>query len=256
MGFFRTMSERLSRGHTFKRHINVRGELLPLIVSPDAQLKYLKFGVGAFDQDLIEIAETYLNDESHVWDIGANVGVFTFAAAHIATKGEVVSIEPDIWLTSILRRTAGFKLYSRCNISIVPVAISNQNSISSFMIAKRGRASNALEDAGGSSQMGGVRQREYVPTVTLDQMLKVFSAPSFVKIDIEGAELMAVEGGTQLIEEVRPLFYIEVGQNVSEQMLSIFHDADYIATSEKGEVLDTSCTANTFFIPREKYHAS
>ena len=84
---------------------------IPIFVSPDAQLKYLKPGIRAFDRDLIDISEKYLTSKSNVWDIGANVGIFTFAASSIANKGTIVSIEADVWLASILRKTACLKEY-------------------------------------------------------------------------------------------------------------------------------------------------
>ena len=61
MDFFRTLTERFSRGKTIKRNITVDGRKGMLVASPDAQLKYLKPGVNAFDQDLIKIAEQYVS---------------------------------------------------------------------------------------------------------------------------------------------------------------------------------------------------
>ena len=44
---------------------------------------------------------------SVVWDIGANVGLFAFAAASLAGPGgQVVAMEPDAWLVQLLRRSA------------------------------------------------------------------------------------------------------------------------------------------------------
>ena len=35
-----------------------------------------------------------------VWDIGANVGLFAFAAANRAgSSGQVIAVEPDLWLS-------------------------------------------------------------------------------------------------------------------------------------------------------------
>ena len=251
MKFTRTIVERLSRGKVIKRKIVVGGKSAPLLVSPDAQLKYLKLGTGVFDQDLIDIAEKYLEPNSNVWDIGANVGVFTFAASIVAHEGSVVSVEADIWLANILRKTVMFKEYSNNDIYVLPVAISNENSVASFMVAARGRASNALEAAGGRSQMGGVREKQYVPTLTLDTLLNTFPSPDFVKIDVEGAEYMVAQGATHLINEVRPKFYIEVGSDVSSQILRIFQSAGYAAYDPQGTKLIDSCAPNTFFIPEE-----
>lgn len=246
----RTIVERLSRGKVIRRKITVGGKSASILVSPDAQLKYLKFGAEAFDQDLIDIAEKYLEPNSNVWDIGANVGVFTFAATTVAHEGTVVSVEADIWLANILRRTRMFNEYASNNIHVLPAAISNENSVASFMVAKRGRASNALVAASGRSQMGGVREIQVVPTLTLDTLLNTFPPPDFVKIDVEGAEYMVVQGATKLINEVRPNFYIEVGGDVSDQILQVFKSAGYTAYDPDGEELTDVCASNTFFIPR------
>lgn len=249
MSTLRKLLERLSRGRVFKRSIVVAGQSMPLFISPDAQLKYLKFGTGAFDQDLINIAENYLNENSHVWDVGANIGVFTFAASAVACKGSVVSIEADIWLANILRKTLKLKQYQHSNICVLPTAVANKNSIATFNVAARGRASNALEEAKGSSQMGGVRETQYVPTLTLDTLLDTFAAPSFIKIDVEGAEHLVLQGAKKIINEIRPIFYVEVASDLSSQVLSLFEEAGYVAHDPEGRKLTQRCTPNTFFFP-------
>ncbi|MET0082029.1 MAG: FkbM family methyltransferase [Sedimenticola sp.] len=252
MDILRTIVERLSRGKIIKRRITIDGKSVPLLVSPDAQLKYLKFGSGAFDQDLINIAEKHLTENSNVWDVGANVGVFTFAASSVAHKGTVLSIEADIWLANILRRSARFKEYANNTICVLPVAISDTNSVASFVVAARGRATNALEVVAGRSQMGGIREKQYVPTLTLDTLLNSFPPPDFVKIDVEGAEYMVLQGAENLINEIRPKFYVEVGSDVSSQILNVFQSAGYAAYDNAGNKLTDSCAYNTFFIPEEK----
>ena len=251
MNILRTIVERASRGKVLERWITVNGKTIPLLISPDAQLKYLKLGSGAFDHDLINIAEQHLTENSNVWDVGANVGVFSFAAASIAHKGTVVSIEADIWLANILRKSAMFKEYSNNTICVLPVAISNDNSVASFMVAERGRASNALEVVGGRSQMGGVREKQYVPTLTLDSLLNTFPPPDFVKIDVEGAEYMVLQGAKNLIKNIRPKFYIEVGSNVSIKILNLFQSSGYVAYDPQGNKLTDSCAPNTLFCPEE-----
>ena len=249
MSLFRKVLERLSRGRIVKRRISVGGRRGGILVTPDAQLKYLKLGSSAFDQDLIEIAEKYIGDDDTVWDIGANVGVFTFAAGLRSKTGTVLAVEPDNWLAQLLRRTAKFDDYAENNICVLSAAVSNENSVASFLIAERGRASNALSQAGGRSQMGGVRETLYVPTLTLDRLLERFQVPNFVKIDIEGAELMALESAVNLINDVRPKFYIEVGENVSSQIYTIFKAANYSCIDPVTHKALTHCVENTLFIP-------
>ena len=105
MKFFRRLLELWARGKIFTRTLVVHGQPYPIKISPDAQLKYMKLGDAKFDCDLVDIAEAFVQENSIVWDVGANVGVFTFTAAAIATKGTVVSIEADAWLAGLLRQT-------------------------------------------------------------------------------------------------------------------------------------------------------
>ena len=184
----RRILEKLARGKRLRRHIYVKGQRVPIIVSPDAQLKYLKSGAEAFDFDLIRITEIFLNNDSVVWDVGANVGVFTYAAASVARNGVVVSVEADIWLADLLGRTRRLPEYADIDIRILPVALSRDDGVAILQIASRGRASNSLEEAGGRSQMGGVREKQYVPSLKMDTLLSTMPKPDFVKIDVEGAE--------------------------------------------------------------------
>ena len=243
----RSIFERLARGRTLKRSICVGKQRASIIVSPDAQLKYLKVGSNSFDQDLIEIAQHCLEPTDSVWDIGANVGVFSVAAAICAKS--VVAVEADIWLAGIVRRTANLIENSHLDIKVVPTAVSDTNGIAKFQIANRGRASNALEKAGGRSQMGGVRETVYVPTLNLDTLLHEFGPPDFIKIDVEGAEWMAVSGGVSLFREHDPIVYVEIGDDVKGDIFEFFSDAGYKPYDPFGELISTShnSSANVFF---------
>lgn len=91
----RSIIERISRGKSFMRRLPTEFHYTPLYVSPDAQLKYLKIGAHAFDDELLRIAREHIREDSHVWDVGSNIGVFAFAAASIARKGSALAIEAD-----------------------------------------------------------------------------------------------------------------------------------------------------------------
>lgn len=252
MSVFRRLLERLARGRVLKRSIDVDGRNVTFFVSPDAQLKYLLPGKHAFDQDLIQIAVHFLTQQSTVWDVGANVGTFTFAAAAVASKGTVVSIEPDVWLASILRRSTRLGSNRDRDIRVLPLAIAANNGVAAFMIAERGRAMNALEVVGGRDHMGGCREKQFVPCLTLDTLLESTNTrPSFVKIDVEGAESEALKGATQLINHVRPTFYVEVGPEHVGNVMGVFRSAGYHELrSHLGLEVPTGMS-NLLFFPAE-----
>jgi FkbM family methyltransferase len=248
MSVIRTAAEHMARGRVFRRHIDVAGRRMPIHITPDAQLKYMKPGSTAFDQDLVQLAIDRLRPDSIVWDIGANVGTFTVAAAAIAEPGRVIAIEADVWLAEILYRTAAEAVY-RGRIEVLPCAVSSATGIASFHIAKRGRASNALAEAGGRSVMGGVRQSRLVPTLTCDELLRHLPAPALVKIDVEGAEVMVLEGAARLLAEARPAIYIESGAETAPGVRRILEGAGYeLANPEPGPEPGSVLPFNSLFL--------
>src|SRR5512134_1826498 len=153
----RKIAERLGRKRVFKRSLPSEFGGTPLYISPDAQLKYLRVGRGAFDADLLRVASEEIVPNSTTWDIGANVGVFAFAAASRALpEGYVLAVEPDDWLANIICKSASLPENSRLAVHVLAAAVSDKVGTSTLLIAHRGRASNALQGVG-RDQMGGVR---------------------------------------------------------------------------------------------------
>jgi FkbM family methyltransferase len=252
----RSLLERLSRGKLLKRRLPSRFGRTPLYVSPDAQLKYLNPGESAFDSELLNIVSENIHEGSIVWDIGANVGVLTFAAASISRNGMVLAVEADIWLAQLISKSARLEENRAFNIRVLPCAVSDRNGVAALLIASRGRASNALEITGARSQSGGIREKSTVPTLTLDTLLEFFDAPTFVKIDIEGAETAALRGAEKLLSEARPVIYIEVGAEANESVTSILSKAGYVLFDGSLPINSQApiqcCAYNTVAMPKEK----
>jgi FkbM family methyltransferase len=249
----RTLAERVSRGMTLRRRLPASVGGLPLYVSPDAQLKYLKPSEAAFDGNLLRVAAEQIKADSVVWDIGANVGVFTFAAAGIATRGQVLAVEPDSWLAQVLRQSVALRENRGRTLAVLAAAVADRNGVSEFAIAKRGRASSYLVSAGGWTQAGGERARVHVPTLTLDTLLETFAPPTFLKIDVEGAEVMVLSGARRLLEKIRPVIFIEVGRANARKVTEILTEFRYslydgtkaIAGQQAGEL----CAEETLAVP-------
>lgn len=158
---------------------------------------------------LLEFARRHVRAGMSVWDIGANVGLFTFAAAGLAgTSGFVLAVEADIWLCSNLRRASG---WNACGGSLIvlPAAVADRSGVAQFHVARANRAANYLASAGGSSVTAGVREVQHVTTVTLDGLADQFPLPSVLKIDVEGAEAAVLAGASRVLQR-RPDLLLEV----------------------------------------------
>ncbi|MEO2025554.1 MAG: FkbM family methyltransferase [Fuerstiella sp.] len=250
----RSLIERYARGKSIRRRLPQRFGKRSVYLSPDSALSYLKRNWADGSSDLLAAARKYVSNQSNVWDIGGTVGVFTFASAHEAgPDAEIVSVEADPFLASLLQRSACHGDNRDRNVAVVCAAVSDRTGIARFMIANRGRSSNSLEQSGHRTQAGGTRYVQHVPTLTLDSMLKTFKAPQIMKIDVEGAEAMVLEGGTRVLTESRPIIYVEVGRDQNESVASILKTKDYRLFN--GDVSDgveiQKCAFNTLAVPSE-----
>jgi FkbM family methyltransferase len=150
------------------------------------------------DPALLRLATEVVGQGDTVWDIGANMGLFSFAAAVAAgPAGRVLAVEPDVVLAGLLRRSAAANK-GHAPVEVLPAAVSDELSVARFHVARRNRSTNHL-DGFGTSQAGGVRATELVPTLTLDWLAARFPAPDVVKIDVEEAEVAVLAGSSRLL---------------------------------------------------------
>jgi FkbM family methyltransferase len=227
MCWLRGIAERISRRVVLKRRLPAKVGGNVVFVTPDASLRFWRRNLTAADPALFDIAAELVRPGEVVWDIGANVGLFTFAAAALAgATGRVLAVEPDTWLVELLRRSARLNLGTRARVDVLPAAVADVVGIGQLHIARRGRSSNYLSGAG-LSQAGGSRGVQQVVTVTLDWLLEHYGAPTLVKIDVEGAEDRVLRGAARLLSTVQPVILCEVAQENAVVVSSILKSCRY-----------------------------
>jgi FkbM family methyltransferase len=117
--------------------------------------------------------------------------------------------------------------YVYSDIKVLCASVSDSNRISELEVAERGRASNHLAEAIGSTQAKGTRYVQPTVSLTLDFLLDYFPAPSVLKIDVETHENAVLKGAAQLLKEVRPTIWCEVSPQNSEELTNLLHGANY-----------------------------
>jgi FkbM family methyltransferase len=182
-----------------------------MLVSPESALAYWRWDLKKVDPFLLSMARELVKKEMVVWDIGANVGLFAFAAAALGAR--VLAVEADTRLADLLRRSAHL---NGLPVSVLSVAVADTIGVSEFHLSSEGSASNSLSGSGSSHP---------VVTVTLDWLLDRFGVPDLLKIDIEGSEFAALKGGPQLLRH-QPAIFCEVSQN-HEDVARILSGAGY-----------------------------
>jgi FkbM family methyltransferase len=133
-------------------------------------------------------------------DIGANIGIYTIAAAHrVGSNGRVYAFEPHkINAVSLMQNVTLSGLADRVDIFTCP--LSDAIGILRFNYASLASASSGSQlghtRAPGKSRGFSPVASEMMPAVTMDSLIEAgtISPPTLVKIDVDGNEL-AILGG-------------------------------------------------------------
>ena len=226
----RQLAERLSRGVVFRRRLPRPFRRLPIYVTPEAGLRYWS-RMSQVDPLLYTMAEELVLPGAVVWDVGANVGLFSFCAAALAGQsGFVLALEPDCWLASLISRSAQAldrNKYHSAEVQVLCASVSDSCRISKLEVAERARASNHLVEAAGSTQACATRFTQPTSSLTLDSLLDYFPPPSVLKIDVETHETRVLLGAERLLRHVRPQIWCEVSPENSDAVTSRLHSAGY-----------------------------
>lgn len=137
----------------------------------------------------LKIGQTFL-------DIGAQVGYYTVLASQLGAK--VIAFEP-----SISNRTRLVKniQHNECKqVEVIPLALSNVNSDATLFNGKTPGEHSLLQNYHNG------QGTEQVKTVRYDDM--GLDVPDMIKMDIEGAERMALEGMSSVLTTNKPITLI------------------------------------------------
>jgi FkbM family methyltransferase len=194
-----------------------------------------------------------------VWDIGANLGLFALPAALKVRSGRVYAFEPDLELACNLIRSLRLSQNRNLKLSVMSVAISNEDAAAAFQISKFSRALNKLESVGKWRETFVVpEQTRSVPTMRIDTLARSLAAPTVLKIDVEGAEMQVLHGGEQTIATARPNILIECESELQDPMAAFFEKHRYVLLDGEAEARSPLQRPvwNTIAIPNEKIAAA
>ncbi len=160
------------------------------------------------EETVVEDLVSSINKSDVFYDIGANVGTYTCFAASKSPNGSVVAFEPEPDNATRLRENLSLNdLYAE----VVEVALSNRTGTVNLELTgdEPGEGEHTIVASGADS--GSIE----VPTMRGDDLIEKrgLPAPTIIKIDVEGAEFMVLQGLAKTIEENCRLIYVEVHPN-------------------------------------------
>lgn len=179
----------------------------------------------------IEWINNFSGDRIIFWDVGANIGTYSiYDALKHSGKIKINSFEPSTSNLRVLSRNISINNYQN-EIDIVQLPLFNKNLAFSSMNESRFLEGAALHsfsvDYNYKGKKFNINNKYNLIGTSIDFLLenKVLSSnPNYIKIDVEGAEHLILDGAKKLLSsENKPLeILIELHKEFEDQYNKIF----------------------------------
>jgi FkbM family methyltransferase len=146
-----------------------------------------------------------LSPGDNVLDVGSNIGYYALLAADkVGPSGRVIGCEPAPGVFEILQHNV--RRSERQNVDVFPWAVGAKSGSVEFYESE-------IPNWGSLFQNNGLMQTHTttVTAKTVDEVVGDASDfhPSALRMDVEGAELMVLEGARGVVREYKPCLFIE-----------------------------------------------
>jgi len=190
-GLYRYLTRKFRR-----KVVKVFGNTMYLDPEDDLELSYK----GIHEPLVTRIFQKEINSGDTVLDIGAHIGYYTLISAKIVGEtGKLFSFEANPANYAILKKNIEVNGYN--NVTAVETAISDFKGSAKLFFE---RSSNTRWSS--IYNIHGEGNYVDVEVSTIDEKLKDYTGSvNFIKLDIEGAELAALRGMTNILRKNREL---------------------------------------------------
>lgn len=155
----------------------------------------------ASEEALYRFIRSHVAPGAIVVDVGSFLGIYAIVEARLAgPSGRVIALEPTPWSASIARAHVGWNA-DAAPISLLEAAAGAQQGRAAFFEYDEPYV-NALAEA---VDVTTAPARRSVEVVTLDEVCRDLQAvPTFIRMDVQGAEFAALRGARELIRQAGP----------------------------------------------------
>lgn len=172
---------------------------------------------GHWELHLIDDAKKYIKDNTHVLDIGANIGAWTVYLAKNKTN-KIHSFEP--FLPNYYNLCSNILINDAMNVETYRCALGNADEYEKILPLY------TLNENIGATRLGCINDKFNSSgfSCKLDYLDRIFKTEdvSFIKIDVEGYEEKVLRGGEQLIRRCKPTIYFESWNTMPQEQQSLF----------------------------------
>ncbi len=206
--------------------VRSRSQQIELLLDPKDQhlVPCTLMNFRAYEPAETEFLKAITEPNGVILDIGANCGWYSLALAKHCPSAQVHAFEPIPHTHEILERNIRHNRLG--NIAAHRLAFSNQEAILEFLYTPNCSGATSLARVGQPGSEDSL-EKIFCATTTLDAFcLQHGLAPQIIKCDVEGAELMVIQGAEETIATHRPVILIELLRKWAKQFN--YHPNDII----------------------------
>lgn len=171
---------------------------------------------GEYATEITSIVKKVLSPAMCFVDIGANIGYFTLLASRLVGQaGKVFAVEPYPYNIKLLNLNLMLSAYS--NVEVLPFALAEKKGFLNYDDSA-GNSGNvfALE-----ANLEAMLESVLVYAVQLDEVLASDRPVDLIKMDIEGAEYLAIQGMRRIIQQDRPIIISELSEGFLQSVSGV-----------------------------------
>lgn len=255
------------KGCTVK--FNIQHKHIKMFLNHDdyEEVPYEVLANGNFEKEeliMVKKVLSFLDKDSVIFDIGANVGWYTLHIKKEFSNMEIYSFEPSP-LT-----------YERLCNNMMLNDMSKEKCVNIGFFRKEGKLDFYYDPNGsGASSVVNLREKDSVKKIQVDMSTvdkwvgeNNISKLDFIKCDVEGSELFVYQGGIETIKKYKPVVFSEMLRKWSAKLgyhpnniIELFGMLGYRCFVISGdgyleellEVTEETLETNYFFLHRDKH---
>jgi FkbM family methyltransferase len=162
---------------------------------------------GIYESDLLKLIGGLISPGSWYFDIGANIGLMSVPILKMVPECHVLSLEPSPNSSPFIKRTREESPWKERWLIKCKAAAEKSGQVEFSVGPSRLAGFDGMRHTGRVPSLA----KSLVDVTTLDEEWIALGRPpvSFIKLDIEGAELKALAGAGELMKTARPYVVLE-----------------------------------------------
>ena len=180
------------------------------------------FLVGSHEPRIRRLLEELARPGMTAWDVGAHIGFFALVLARRCER--VVAVEANPENARRLRRNVEL---NDAAVEVVEAAATDSTGVVELLRGPLSGTHRLAGTVGPRWKHDADETRTTVEATTFDELAVRFGTPDLIKIDIEGAEVAALRGATDVLREHPTIVCETHGAEIRATVEQILHDAGY-----------------------------